>query len=358
MALQPPAELAAVLNLVTPWPVIDEDKLHASGQRWITFATTMSRNASVADAHVAHATVRNEGDDIRALGHDWRDTSDRSGDAIAAALFIGYAQQISAMAVLAMKVSLIAVLVRLALNLRRLATASGPTGGVSLTAIPAVVGNARQAVRQIIRKVVELLRRSALRLFERASKLLRKPAERAGAGPPPPPRSPKGPQRPPTPPRGPDNYLEAAADRSVDVKTITPYPIWRRDREPLYRADNRSPDEVFEQGFHPRDPSATDLDAYVHRGASSAFVGTSTRRDIANVLPRRYTYEVDAPGGIDTNRTFATGSARLHHEQEIAFPGGVHRRYVSGAWPEGVPKTPEHFIPNPHFDPYPGYPQA
>ncbi|MFI7539410.1 hypothetical protein [Streptosporangium sp. NPDC049376] len=355
MALQPPPELAAVLNLVGSWPVADEDRLYASGQRWIAFATTTSRNSSAADAYVTRTTFRNDGDDIEAFDQDWRDTSDRSGDAIAAAMLIGSAQQISAMAVLATKVTLIAVAVRLAQNLYRLAAASGPTAGVSLTAVPALVGGARLAVRQIIRKVVELLERSALRLFKRASTLLRKPAERAGAVPPLPP---KRPQRPPTPPRGPDNYLEAAADKSVDVKKITPYPIWRRDREPLYRADNRSPEEVFEQGFHPRDPSMTDLDDYVHRGADSAFVGTSTRRDIDNVLPRRYTYEVDAPGGIDANRTFSTGSARLHHEQEIAFPGGVHRRYVSGAWPEGVPKTPENFIPNPHFDPYPGYSQA
>jgi hypothetical protein len=352
VALQPPAELAAVLNLVGFWPLANEDKLYESGERWITFATTMSRNTSAADTHVARTTSRNDGDDIRAFDEDWRDTSSRSGDAIAAALLIGCAQQISAMVVLAMKVALIVVLVRLAQSLWQLAAASGPTAGVSLTAVPAAVGGARLAVRQIIRKMIELLERTVLRLFTRASGLLRKPPARGGARPPLPSK------RPPTPVRDRDNYLEAAADKSVDVQKITPYPMWRRERELLYRADNRSPDDVFDQGLHPRDPSATNLDDYVNKSSSSAFVGTSFRRDIDNVFLRRHVYEVDAPGGIDVRRTLPETSARLGHEQEIAFPGGVHRRYISGAWPEGAPKTPENFIPNPHFDPYPGYPQA
>lgn len=352
MALQPPAELAVLLNHVGNWPLVDEDVLDLSGQRWIAFATTMSRNRSAADTHAARTTSRNDGDAIRAFDEDWQDTSSRSGDAIAAALLIGCAQRISAMAVLATKVAFIVVLVRLAQTLYRLAAASGPTAGVSLTAVPAAVGGARLAVRQIIRKMVELLERSVVRLFTRASKLLRKPPAQAGGRPPLPAN------RPPTPVRGPDNYLEAAADRSVDVQKITPYPVWRRDRAPLYRADNRSPDDVFENGFHPREPSMTNLDDYVNKSTDSAFVGTSVRQDIDNVLPRRYVYEVDAPGGIDVRETLPEASARLYHEREIAFPGGVHRRYISGGWPEGVPKTPANFIRNPHFDPYPGHPRA
>ncbi|MDP9846006.1 scabin-related ADP-ribosyltransferase [Streptosporangium lutulentum] len=352
MALQPPAELAAVLNLICSWPLLDEDTLDESGRRWVTFAMTMSRALLAADTHAVQTMSRNDGDGIRAFGEDWRDTSNRSGDAIAAALFIGYAQQISAVAVFATKVALIGVLARLAQNLIRLAVASGPTAEVSLTAVPAVVGGARLAARQIIHKMVDLLERSVVRLFTRASALLRKPPARGGARPPLPP------SRPPTPVRDRDNYLEAAADKNVDVQKVTPYPMWRRDREPLYRAGNRPPDLVFDQGLHPRDPSATDLDDYVNKSSPSAFVGTSYRSDIDNIFPRRYVYEVDAPGGIDVRRTLPQTSARLGHEQEVAFPGGVHRRYISGAWPEGAPKTPENFIPNPHFDPYPGHPQT
>ncbi|MDP9865448.1 MULTISPECIES: scabin-related ADP-ribosyltransferase [Streptosporangium] len=357
MALQPPAELAAFANIVgVPWPVCDEDKMHESGQQWISCGTTLARASAAADAHAVRTVSRNEGGDVRAFERDWEKNSGRNGDAVSAAMLIGSALQITAMAVLALKVALIVIIVRFAVNMSRLVTAAGPTSGASLTAIPAVVGGARLAVRQAVRRIVDLLKRSALRLFGQASKLLRKSSARQQAAP-----GPQPPKRPPTPLRGPDNYLESAVDKNVDVKSIVPYPIWRRDRPPVYRADNRPPEEVFEQGFHPRDTSMTNLDDYVNRNRPSAFVGTSTRQDIDNVLPRRYVYEVDAPGGIDVRDTFSTygtNGARLYHEQEIAFPGGVHRRYISGAWPEGVPKTPENFISNPHYDPYPGYPRA
>ncbi|WP_406311910.1 hypothetical protein OHA77_24880 [Streptosporangium sp. NBC_01639] len=349
MALQPPPELATLLNLVVSWPLIDEVKLHEAGTQWISFAATAVRVSSTAATHAARTTARNDGEGVRAFGGDWRDTSGRSGDAITAALLIGGALQLSAVIVLAVKVALIVVLVRLALNLSQLAAAAGPTAGASLAAVPAAMGGARTAARELLHKMVDLLERSALRLFDRASALLRKPPGKVGAG-----AFPPG-KRPPTPVRGPDNYLEAAADKSVDVKSITPYPIWRRDREPLYRASDRSPDVVFEHGLHPRDPSMTNLYDYVHKARPSAFVGTSTRGNIDGAFPRRHVYEVDAPGGIDVQET-VRDAAHLSHEREIAFPGGVHRRYISGAWPQGVPRTPENFIPNPHYNPYPGHP--
>ena len=139
----------------------------------------------------------------------------QGGDAVTAALLIGSALQISAMAALALKVALIVILVRFALRLSQLVTAAGPTAGASLTAVPVVVGSARVAVRQAIRKIVDLLKRSALRLFTQASHLLRKLPSRSSAASPPP-------RRPPTPVRGPDNYLEAAADKSVNVREVTP----------------------------------------------------------------------------------------------------------------------------------------
>ncbi|MEU4699637.1 scabin-related ADP-ribosyltransferase [Nonomuraea dietziae] len=349
MGLQPPPELATLANIVFSWPLVDEVVLHQAGSRWISFAVTAARVSATAATHAARTVTRNDGEGVRAFDGDWQDTSDRSGDAIAAALLIGGALQLSAMIVLAMKVALLLVLLRVALNLARLAAASGPTAGASLAGVPAVVGGGRTASREIVRKQVDLLERSALRLFDRASALLRKPPAKVGAA-----AIPPG-KRPPTPVRGPDNYLEAAADKSVDVKSITPYPIWRRDREPLYRASDRSPDTIFEQGLHPRDPSMTNLSDYVLKSRPSAFVGTSTRTDIDNAFPRGHVYEVDAPGGIDVQETLR-GATHLSHEREIAFPGGVHRRYISGAWPRGAPRTPEHFIPNPHYDPYPGHP--
>ncbi|MFC4123238.1 hypothetical protein [Nonomuraea zeae] len=216
------------------WPLIDEVALHEAGTKRISFALTAVRVSSAAGTHAARTTTRNAGEGVRAFDGDWHDTSARSGDAITAALLIGGALRLSAMIVPAMKVALIVVLLRLALNLARLATASGPTGGASLAAVPAIVGDARTAGRETVRKMGDLLGRSTSCLFDRASALLRRPPAKVGAG-----AIPPG-KRPPTPVRSPDNYLEAAADKSVDVKSITPYPIWRRDRAPVYRAADRS----------------------------------------------------------------------------------------------------------------------
>ncbi|MFI6297071.1 hypothetical protein ACIBEJ_36140 [Nonomuraea sp. NPDC050790] len=347
MALQPPPGLAMLLNLVVSWPLADEDRLYEAGTRWIAFAMTAARVSSTAAAHAARTTAGNDGEGVRAFDGEWRDTSDRSGDAVTAALLIGGALRLSALIVLAMKVALIVLIIRLALHVSRLVALSGPTGGASLAAVGPAVGGARTTAREIIQRMTDLLERSALRLFGRASALLRKPPPKTGSG-----AIPPG-GRPPTPVRGPGNHLESAADRSVDVRSITPYPIWRRDRPPVYRAEDRAPEEIFEQGLRPRDPSMTNLSDYVLKGRPSAFVGTSTRTDIDNAFPRPYVYEVDAPGGIDVQDT-VKAAAHLSHEREIAFPGGVHRRYITGAWPQGVPKTPQNFIPNPHYDPFPG----
>ncbi|MEV0775053.1 hypothetical protein ACIBLA_17580 [Streptomyces sp. NPDC050433] len=47
-------------------------------------------------------------------------------------------------------------------------------------------------------------------------------------------------------------------------------------------------------------------------------------------LGRTY-YEIDAPGGIDINKTFKDDS-RYDYENEVAFPGGIDLSYIKGAW--------------------------
>ncbi|MEV0198141.1 hypothetical protein [Nonomuraea sp. NPDC050691] len=103
MALQPPPELATLLNLVVSWPLIDEVVLHEAGTRWISFAATAVRISTTAATHAARTTQRNDGEGVRAFGGDWSDSSARSGDAVTAALVIGGALQLAAMIVLAMK---------------------------------------------------------------------------------------------------------------------------------------------------------------------------------------------------------------------------------------------------------------
>lgn len=138
----------------------------------------------------------------------------------------------------------------------------------------------------------------------------------------------------------------AAADKNVDVDSIK-NPVWREGHEPLYRNDNRHPSEIYETGFHPRDSSNTDLHGYVHGNHPSAFVGTTTNPD-ANWVSR-YRYEVDAPGGLDVNKTMPDNPYR-HIDQEVAFPGGIDRKHIKGAWeilPDG---SKGEWMPNPHYE--------
>lgn len=149
--------------------------------------------------------------------------------------------------------------------------------------------------------------------------------------------------------------LPAAADRSVDVDSIR-NPAWRTDHEPLWRNDDRHPSEIFEEGFHPRDTSNTDLHGYVEGNHASAFVGTTRDAD-ANWL-KNYRYEVDAPGGVDVNKTLPNNKY-AETDQEIAFPGGIDRKHIKGAWeilPDGAKGE---WMPNPHYEaPTPKTPPA
>ncbi|MFJ3952873.1 putative T7SS-secreted protein [Streptomyces libani] len=142
--------------------------------------------------------------------------------------------------------------------------------------------------------------------------------------------------------------LPAAVDKSVDIDSMSHKPVWREDHEPLYRNDNRHPEEIFDQGFHPRDTSNADLYGYVEGNQASAFVGTTKDAD-ADWLTK-YRYEVDAPGGIDVNQTLPNNKYR--GEEEIAFAGGIDRRHIKGAWEILPGGTKGEWMPNPQYEPH------
>ncbi|MBP5868785.1 hypothetical protein QBB33_06860 [Streptomyces scabiei] len=153
------------------------------------------------------------------------------------------------------------------------------------------------------------------------------------------------PEEPPEPDR-----LAVATDRDVDLSRLGVDVVWREGREPLYRSDNREPAEVFANGFEARDLSNTDLREYVREDDPSAFVSTSYREDIGDDFGGKYTYEIDAPGGIDVNKTL--GDHPLSYEEEVAFPGGVRGEYIKSAAPYDY-RTSElgESVPNPHYIP-------
>ena len=144
--------------------------------------------------------------------------------------------------------------------------------------------------------------------------------------------------------------LPAAADTSVDPSRITPDPAWRHSSEPVYRSDNRPPEEIFRDGFQPLDPSNTDLERFVQTNNPSAFVSTSTDADLYQQWGSDFRYTVQAPGGVDVNASL--GRHVFEGEAEVAFPGGIDRRFIEGGHRVHDDSLGEWFA-NPHFDPNP-----
>lgn len=144
--------------------------------------------------------------------------------------------------------------------------------------------------------------------------------------------------------------FQVAVDRNVDLSRIGVDPVWRTDSDPVYRSDNRSPELIFENGFGPRDTTYTDLADYVAEDKPSAFVSTSRSDDIGVEIGAKYTYEIDAPGGIDVNETL--GPHEKSYEHEISFPGGIRSEFIQGvrSYNYATGELGE-FIPNPNYRP-------
>jgi hypothetical protein len=140
-----------------------------------------------------------------------------------------------------------------------------------------------------------------------------------------------------------------AARAADDLPAVGPglTPSMRTDRDLLYRADNRDPDTIFTEGFQPKDPTNSDLADFVQTNRPSNFVSTSRNPDLYQNWGSEYRYTVDAPGGIDVNRTL--GPHAFQHEQEIAFAGGLGPQQVVGVHPVLPSGTLGEFVPNPSY---------
>ncbi|MGW1682266.1 scabin-related ADP-ribosyltransferase [Saccharopolyspora sp. NPDC002376] len=141
--------------------------------------------------------------------------------------------------------------------------------------------------------------------------------------------------------------LKAAVHRPTGLSWMIPAPLWRVDTDLLHRFDSRPVEEVFEPGFEPRDPSADlDLVTFSHyQNVESMYVSTTRSPGMPDDGLMRY--EVDAPGGVDVNRTLGP-AGRYPAEREILFPGGVKRQYIMGAEDPG---EPDWYLINQHYDP-------
>lgn len=132
-----------------------------------------------------------------------------------------------------------------------------------------------------------------------------------------------------------EDPVHAAVDRRVDVDRITPDPVWRTTCGTLYRSDSRGPAIVFEQGFHPKDviDGQYDIEQYVLVNQPSPYVSTTYDHDLYKTWYKSgYNYYIDAPGGVDVNRTIGD-QHKWADQVEVAFPGGIKPEYVIGVCP-------------------------
>lgn len=151
--------------------------------------------------------------------------------------------------------------------------------------------------------------------------------------------------------------LKAAADRRVDVDRITPQPVWRKTCGTLYRADTRGPATVFEQGFYPKDVVAGqyDIESHVLADQPSPYVSTTYDHDLYKTSDKSgFHYYIDAPGGVDVNKTVGDTHRRAG-QVEVAFPGGIARQYVIGVCPVDTRTRTEIMsdcVSNPNYEPW------
>ncbi|MGW0474648.1 ADP-ribosyltransferase [Streptomyces coeruleorubidus] len=153
-----------------------------------------------------------------------------------------------------------------------------------------------------------------------------------------------------------DDKIKAAADRRAQVDRITPDPSWRTSCGTLYRADGRGPSVVFKEGFRPRDvvDGQYDLERYVLVNQPSPYVSTTYDHDLFKKWKSAFNYYVDAPGGVDVNKTIGD-THKWADQQEVAFPGGIARRYIVGVCPVDKQTRTEIMSEcesNPHYRPW------
>ncbi|WP_193047682.1 DUF3626 domain-containing protein [Mycolicibacterium baixiangningiae] len=135
---------------------------------------------------------------------------------------------------------------------------------------------------------------------------------------------------PPAPPR-PSPQIDPSVDPTdvrggyaVDNAEDALY--FRDDHDLLYREDTRPPEVIFDEGFA-INPAT--------RGMSKVFNFISTTRnpELSYLPPqpdeRRFRYTIDAPGGVDVNKT--AGRDPSWYQQEISFPGGIRRENIVSA---------------------------
>ena len=126
------------------------------------------------------------------------------------------------------------------------------------------------------------------------------------------------------------------------------------------RGDARPPEEVFKNGFQPKDPDGkVDLETYVNSTPSpnSQYISTSKDINVSKDFATDYgdkagnVYIIDKPkNGIDVEKTL--GNKAAFDEKEIAVPGGINTCKIRGCQQVNKDGTSSGgFINNPNYVP-------
>jgi hypothetical protein len=150
--------------------------------------------------------------------------------------------------------------------------------------------------------------------------------------------------------------LLPAADHRVRLERITPKPTWRLSCGQLYRADSRAPEVIFKEGFQPKATldGQYDIEKYVLKNQPSPYVSTSYDHDLYKQWKSGFNYYIDAPAGVDVNKTIGD-THKYASQEEVAFPGGIASAYIVGACPVDTVKKTEDMsecVDNPNYVPW------
>ena len=75
------------------------------------------------------------------------------------------------------------------------------------------------------------------------------------------------------------------------------------------------------------------MEKYVLVNQPSPYVSTTYDHDLYKTWYKSgYNYYIDAPGGVDVNKTIGD-THKWADQVEVAFPGGIARQYIIGVCP-------------------------
>lgn len=158
-----------------------------------------------------------------------------------------------------------------------------------------------------------------------------------------------------------DGHLDTVIRQVREKDTFDPPPaltgnsvnrVDRTTREPLYRSDNRPPEVIFAEGFQVRNADNNDYEDFVRYNSPANFISTTRDPDLYKRWPSDYRYTIEAPGGIDADRTIPNnpfGPTSTHPESEVSFQGGIRPESIVGAHPVKPDNTLGDWIANPGY---------